>query len=271
MYINPAWRILTIGDGDLSFSTSLLKNHQPKSLTATIFDSYASLTTKYGIEYFQQLQAQGCEVLTSFDVTNKETWKQLKKQQFDVVIFQFPLLPAFNSAEDFTQQCSSTSGNVNSTISVNTLHRRLLRTYLLHCFNDFLDSNGAQLAFITSKDVKPYQQWNIEQALTLNTDINYLGYLPFNIENFPGYKIRNVDRDKHVKNTKGISHVFSLKLITELNNKIIKPIYLNENYCSYCRVGPFHSALDRTNHLASKKHIQMEIFEQQWLNDIDKS
>ncbi len=271
MHINPAWRILTIGDGDLSFSMSLLKNYQPKSLTATIFDSYASLTTKYGVEYFQQLQTQGCEVLTSFDVTNKETWKQLQKQQFDAVIFQFPLLPAFSSAEEFNQQCTSTPDNVNKKISLNTLHRRLLRTYLLHCFNEFLDSNGAQLAFITSKDVKPYRQWNIEQALTLNTDINYLGYLPFTIEKYPGYKIRNVDRDKHVKDTKGISHVFSRRAITELDDKLIKPTYLNNNYCSYCRVGPFHTELDRVNHLSSKRHIQMTVFEQQWLNDINKN
>ena len=47
MYINPKWRILTIGDGDLSFSVSLLKNYQPRALTATVFDSQLSLSTKY--------------------------------------------------------------------------------------------------------------------------------------------------------------------------------------------------------------------------------
>lgn len=262
MYINPAWRILTIGDGDLSFSCSLLKNYRPKALTATIFDSYASLTAKYGAKHFQQLQAQGCELLTSFDVTNKQTWKQLNKQQFDVVIFQFPLLPAFNSAEDFKQQCGNTS--------LNTLHRRLLRHYLLHCFDEFLYSNGAQLAFITSKDVKPYRQWHIEQALTLNTNIHYLGYMTFDIEKFPAYKIRNVDRDKHVKNTQGISHVFSRRMTSELDSKITKPKYLSEHHCSYCRVGPFHTEQDRVNHIASKKHQQMALFEQQWLNDIEQ-
>ncbi|XPF93684.1 class I SAM-dependent methyltransferase [Colwellia sp. RE-S-Sl-9] len=262
MYINPAWRILTIGDGDLSFSCSLLKNYCPKALTATIFDDYASLTAKYGEEHFQQLQAQRCEVLTGFDVTNKQTWEQLNKQQFDVVIFQFPLIPAFNSAEDYQQQCAN--------VSMNTLHRRLLRQYLLHCFNEFLDSNGAQLAFITSKDVKPYRQWNIEQALTLNTDINYLGYIPFEIENFPGYKIRNVDRDKHVKDTQGITHVFSRLIATELDNKLTMPKYLRKHYCSGCRVGPFHTEQDRTNHIASKRHQQMALFEQQWLRDIER-
>ncbi|NQZ81566.1 MAG: DUF2431 domain-containing protein [Colwellia sp.] len=262
MYINPAWRILTIGDGDLSFSHSLLENYRPQSLTATIFDDHSSLSTKYGVTHFQQLQAQGCEVLTSFDVTNNQTWGQLCKHQFDAVFFQFPLLPAFNSIEDFKQQCQN--------ISLNTLHRRLLRRYLLNCFEYFLDNNGAQLAFITSKDVKPYRQWHIEQSLILNSDIHYLGSIKFEIEKFPGYKIRNVDRDKHVKDTQGLTYVFSRRINTELDNKISKPKYLGDNYCSYCRVGPFYTIQDKQNHLTSKKHQKMALFEQQWLNEIDQ-
>ena len=263
MYINPAWRILTVGDGDLSFSHSLLKNYRPHALTATIFDDYTSLSAKYGADHFQQLQAQGCDVLTGFDVTNKETWgklAELDKHQFDAVFFQFPLLPAFNSAEDFKQQCLN--------VSVNTLHRRLLRTYLLHCFDYFLDSDGAQLAFITSKDVKPYRQWNIEHSLTLHSDIHYLGSMPFDIEKFPGYKIRNVDRDKHVKDTQGITYIFSRRASTELDDKMSKPNYLGDDYCPYCRVGPFYTEQDKQHHLASKKHLKMTVFEQQWLDDV---
>lgn len=262
MYINPAWRILTIGDGDLSFSHSLLENYRPQSLTATIFDDLSSLSAKYDLTYFEQLKAQGCEVLTSFDVTNNQTWGELSKHQFDAVFFQFPLLPAFISVEDFKQQCLN--------ISLNTLHRRLLRNYLLNCFDYFLDSKGAQLAFITSKDVKPYRQWHIEQSLTLHTDIYYLGNMQFEIKRFPGYKIRNVDRDKHVKNTQGITYAFSRSASTELDNKIIKPKYLGDRYCSYCRVGPFNTDQDKHNHQISKKHQKMALFEQQWLNDINK-
>lgn len=260
MYINSAWRILTIGDGDLSFSHSLLKNYRPQALTATVFDDIGSLSTKYGSAHFQYLQTQGCKVLTNFDVTNNETWGELSKHQFDVVFFQFPLLPAFNSAADFKKQCLN--------ISLNTLHRRLLRQYLLNCFDYFLDAKGTQLAFITSKDVKPYRQWHIEQALTINTDINYLGYIPFEIDKFPEYKIRNVDRDKHVKDTKGITYIFSRVNHTELDSKIIKPKYLSDNYCSYCRVGPFYTVQDKQNHLIGKKHQKMALFEQQWLDDI---
>lgn len=260
MYINPAWRILTIGDGDLSFSRSLLENYRPRSLTATIFDDHSSLSAKYGATHWQRLKEQGCEVLTNFDVTNVQTWGQLCKQQFDAVFFQFPLLPAFNSVDEYKQQCLN--------ISLNTLHRRLLRHYLFNCFDHFLDSNGAQLAFITSKDVKPYRQWHIEQSLTIKSDIHYLGSMAFEIENFPGYKIRNVDRDKHVKDTQGITYVFSRRDSTELDNIISKPKYLGDDYCRYCRVGPFYTEQDKQHHLISKKHQKMTLFEQQWLSDI---
>jgi hypothetical protein len=57
MYINPDWRILTVGDGDLSFSASLMAHHKPRSLTATIFDSRATLMRKYGDdENYQRLK-----------------------------------------------------------------------------------------------------------------------------------------------------------------------------------------------------------------------
>jgi len=264
MHINPAWRILTVGDGDLSFSCSLLKNYRPASLTATTFDDYNTLTNKYGDNHFKQLQAERCKVITGFDVTNNKTWGQLDRYQFDVVIFQFPLLPAFTSVKEFNEKC----GTEDNKISVNTLHRRLLRQYLLNCFNAFLDNTGAQLAIITSKDVKPYREWNIEQSIILNTDINYLGFIPFNINAFPGYKIRNVDRDKYVKDTQGFSYIYSRRNTTELDNKLIKPNYSGERYCSFCRVGPFNNSQDKLNHIASKRHKQMEVFEQQWLADL---
>ncbi|NQY35828.1 MAG: DUF2431 domain-containing protein [Alteromonadaceae bacterium] len=265
MYINPAWRILTIGDGDLSFSTSLWNNYKPQHLTATVFDDKQSLTAKYGDEYYQQLVSSGCQVLSGFDVTCQQTWGKLKRNHYDVVIFQFPLIPAFSSVQEFKQQCNN--------FSINTLNRRLLRLYLLNCFEHFLADNGAKLAFITSKDVKPYRQWNIEDALTLNTNIHFIGKSCFDINQFPGYKIRNVDRDKHVKSTQGTTYVYSTEKNTEINASLGDKIKgcpqdnkSQDKYCSICRTGAFYTDLDKQVHLASKKHLQMQHYEQQWLS-----
>jgi len=268
MFINPDWRILTIGDGDLSFSASLFNHHKPKKLTATIFDSLETLTNKYDDKAYQALRQNNCEVLTQFDVTNKDTWSTLKENSYDLVIFQFPLIPAFSSQDDFQQQCGQ------SNISVNTLNRHLLRTFLVNSFSHLLDPNGENLCYITSKDVKPYREWDIENTLLIGLEndhnpINYLGQMNFEINNFPGYRIRNVDRDKHVKDTKGNTYVYSNKTHTELSKKLIIPNYANtdlsDKYCAFCRVGPFFSSTDKIEHQQSKRHKKMTEYNNQWV------
>ena len=174
MIINSNSRILTIGDGDLSFSASLLKNYQPKQITATIFDNVKQLSLKYGDEHYQTLIKGRCDVITEFDVTNRKSWGELKLHLYDVVIFQFPLIPAFTTKQEYQDSCRL--------FSKNTLNRRLLRLYLLNCFKYFLAEQGANLAFITSKSVKPYRQWNIESSLIMGSDINFIGRVYFDIK-----------------------------------------------------------------------------------------
>lgn len=265
MLIKPNWRILTIGDGDLSFSASLWQNFKPKQLTATVFDSQKTLQDKYQHHAINLLKTDlNQQLLFSFDVTKSESWGLLKKQQFDLVIFQYPLVPAFEDPQYF-----HTKGDT----SINTINRLLLRKYLIHCAEYFLDPHGEQLCYITSKDVKPYSEWNIENSLNQNLEhIRYLGSMPFEIEKFPGYKIRNVDRDKHVKDTFGITYAWSLckegdltKSITEaLSKTLITKKQQGENCCTMCKAGPFVSASDRALHEQSKKHKLMQQYENQY-------
>lgn len=262
MIIKKEWRILTVGDGDLSFSYSLHKYHQPNQLTATVYDSQSTMTNKYSDNAYQSLKKANVPLLFGFDVTDSNSWTDLKKNQFDVVIFQFPLLPAFRSYDEYQEQGKG--------VSINTLNRDLLRTFLKHAFQYFLDPNGEQLCFITSKDVKPYREWNIENALHQLTDFHYLGSSLFDINNFPEYKVRNVDRDKHVRDTKGRTYVWSLQQDHALKSALDKPIYRDDNCCTICRAGPFSTELDRVEHNASKKHQQMLQFEALWSAQINK-
>lgn len=262
MIINKEWRILTIGDGDLSFSYSLFKHHQPASLTATVYDSLATLTNKYGDRFYQQLNTQNNAIFFEFDIRNPQSWAANVKHQFDLVIFQFPLLPAFSSFSDYKNRCTN--------LTVNTLNRRLLRDFLINSFTHFLDPKGQQLCFITSKDVAPYRHWNIENALTLQTNIHYLGSIPFDIKMFPGYQIRNVDRDKHVKDTQGLTYVWSKQKDHPIANKLHTVEYHTDNYCTVCRAGPFTTQLDKISHFQSKKHLKLMEFEKSWLQEIEK-
>ena len=266
MHLKPNWRILTIGDGDLSFSASLWNNFKPAQLTATVLDSRKILENKYQHHAIEQLKTDpNQQILFGFDVTNPETWSNLTNQSFDLVIFQFPLVPAFEDPQYFHKR---------GDISINTINRLLLRQYLIHCVDFFLDPQGEQLCYITSKDVRPYDEWNIEHSL--NQDLNhihYLGSAPFNIDNFPGYKIRNVDRDKHVKDTQGITYVWSPKAnIADSPEDSIQGFLRglalkrqsDEACCDICKAGPFVSASDKALHEQTKKHRLMQQYEQQY-------
>jgi 25S rRNA (uracil2634-N3)-methyltransferase len=270
MFIKPNWRILTIGDGDLSFSASLWDHFKPAQLTATVFDSQQILEDKYQHHAIKQLQTDpNQQVLFSFDVTNPDSWSNLPEKSFDLVIFQFPLVPAFVDPEYFHKR---------GDISINTLNRLLLRKFLIHCSQYFLDPNGQQLCYITSKDVKPYCEWNIENSLNQDLEhIEYLGSMPFNIKDFPGYKVRNVDRDKHVKETQGITYIWRPKTDTlthnstserELIEGLITKRHQEEEYCEFCKAGPFVSASDQSLHEQTKKHRLMQQYEDQYANVI---
>lgn len=253
MKLDKQWRVLTVGDGDLSFSDALSNTFSNTHLTASIYDSEQVLREKYQDHALDSLINKQYSVLTSFDVTNYTCWEKRISKQFDVVIFQFPLIPAFVDRQAFLDQA----------LSVNTLNRRLLRYFLIYATRYALDPNGPMLCIITSKDVKPYCEWDIEGTLNLGLDINYLGQMPFEINQFPGYKIRNVDRDKHVKDTSGTSYYWSQKASS--SDELTLPYYLEANHCSFCRAGPFLSEKDKQAHYNSKKHKQMFKHHQDWL------
>lgn len=275
MILKRDWSILTIGDGDLSFSRSIFDYHQPKHLTATVYDSSEQLKQKYGSEHLDYLDDQSkmgasCQAITGFDVTNLQSVQSLS-QNYDVVIFQFPLVPNFSSADEFAKHTQADSNR----ISVNTINRRLLRLFLQNSFDYLLSKTGAQLAYISSKDVKPYTEWDIEYSLTTATDLVCMGSLPFKITEFPGYKIRNVDRDKHVKGTAAFTYVYS----TQSNQARVSPLLVEitptqtlfgNNGCDICHAGPFATEQEKTAHLAGKKHQRMRGFCEQWSNYLNQ-
>jgi len=261
MYLDPNWRILTIGDGDLSFSNAIFNHIKPAHLTASVYDSLAELSRKYGDSFYQQLVTKNCRVITELDITKPQSWPNKLSADFDVVIFQFPLIPSFKSKAEF---------EANKGMDNNLLNRSLLRQFLMNSSAHFLDPNGQQLCFITSKDVKPYCEWNIEHALHRHSNIDYLGSIEFDITKFPGYRIRNVDRDKHVKDTQGTTYVWR----TAAQNSQQDQSWLSKltpaqnmsssDCCPFCPAGPFTSEQHKLAHESSRKHQRMAFFEKKW-------
>jgi len=181
------------------------------------------------------------------------------------VIFQFPLVPAFNGHADFLHQCDG--------LSVNKLNRRLLWLYLIHCQRYLLAEQASQLCYITSKDLMPYNQWNIEHAINQQTELHYLGCMDFDADLFPGYRIRNVNRDKFVRNRGGTTFVWSLepdafeRVTTDEGFELRQPRYVSceqHHYCTPCQAGLFATQQHIDGHVNSRKHLLMMEYEAQW-------
>ncbi|BBN83506.1 hypothetical protein PA25_34910 [Pseudoalteromonas sp. A25] len=256
MILDKHWRVLTVGDGDLSFSHALHLLMSNGHVTASTYDSEQTIRDKYKYHALELLAKENVPYFAEFDVKNPQAWQRLAPKKYDLAIFQFPLIPAFSSHKAFAE----------SELTVNTLNRALLRQFLDNAYRFALDPNGPMLCYITSKDVKPYCEWDLEGTLTKHAQMQYLGQLPFNIDQFPGYKIRNVDRDKHVKDTSGITYVFSAKSNPKISAQLTTPEYLGDNHCSICRAGPFHSEADKLAHQNAKKHKTMQKHQQAWLD-----
>ena len=84
--------------------------------------------------------------------------------------------------------------------------------------------------------------------------------------------LRNVHStgNKHVKNTKGITYVWSLDPNHQIAESLQSPQYLGDGYCTACRAGPFSNQIDATEHQTSKKHIQQIEYERLWLIHLEK-
>lgn len=255
MFLKKHWRILTIGDGDLSFSYSLKKHHAIQSLSASVLDAKHTLESKYTHNGVKALLASDTPVQFELDITDQASWPTSFAHQFDCVIFQFPLVPAVKDLTAYQQQ-----------LNQNLVNRALLYDYLQACFSFFLDPNGQRLSYISSKEVKPYSHWQIETDLTVNTSIRYIGKQVFDYALFPDYQIRNVDRDKQVKDTKGFIYAYSdIKQSDEVTSQFEPFLYTQENYCPLCRVGPFTSEEDKRTHSQSKKHQKLALYQADWL------
>lgn len=257
MYVQPKWRVLTIGDGDLSFSQALCKRWPELQLTASVLDTEQQLRTKYQQHAVDVLLSAGYKVCFEIDITRPKSFKARLTNHFDLIIFQFPLVPNAGPRQPGQSWHQSEECNL--------ANRRLLRDVIIYAAQYLLRPDGARLCYITSKDVKPYCDWHIE-SLGAGSGLDYIGQWPFNAGAFPGYRIRNVDRDKQVKSTAATTYVWSDKCHAMLNATLCPPAPVHPRYCSLCHMGPIDNEQDWQNHLNSRQHKRRASYQQNWEN-----
>lgn len=166
-------QVLLVGEGNLSFSRSLMSMPQTGMvhITATIFEKKHNLSDET-IKNAQTIIRSGGKVLYDIDATRLD--KSFRPRKFDTIVFQFP--------------------NVGSRVSKHghTSNHVMIRRFLRSAAS-YLDSDGKVL--ITAVDTPHY-----EGAFKFNDAAAFAGYktphsYPFDPSMFSGYSHINTNDD----------------------------------------------------------------------------
>ncbi len=174
-------KILTVGDGDLSFSTSL-SNHfmaikeSASNLTATTHESYASICSVYqgAKENAENLRHSQARVFHEIDATQLDRTSVLSDEKFDIVIWNFP--------------CIRVEKGADGQVSELDLNKRLLRDFF-RTVQTVLKKKGE--VHIAHKTVEPFSWWGIE-SLAEEEGLHCFRKIVFDRCLYPGYRNRKV-------------------------------------------------------------------------------
>ncbi|CAC9885394.1 unnamed protein product [Aureobasidium pullulans] len=184
-------RILIIGDGDLSFSRSLVDTHGCAALLATTYDTEAELLEKYpqAQENKDAIEAEEQRVLHGVDAT-KLGQKEVKKQAggWERVVFNFPHVGG--KSTDVNRQVRYNQGMLSFLGAVAFLMSQILimGTEMLVSFfkavTPLLAPHGTVI--VTLFEGEPYTLWNIRD-LARHSGLEVQRSFRFQAEVYPGY------------------------------------------------------------------------------------
>lgn len=184
-------RILIIGDGDLSFSRSLVDTHGCAALLATTYDNEAELLEKYpqAQENKDAIEAEEQRVLHGVDAT-KLGQKEVKKQAggWERVVFNFPHVGG--KSTDVNRQVRYNQGMLPSLGAVAFLLSQILimgAEMLVSFFKavtPLLAPHGTVI--VTLFEGEPYTLWNIRD-LARHSGLEVQRSFRFQAEAYPGY------------------------------------------------------------------------------------
>lgn len=101
-FSDPETTILLVGEGDFSFSRSLLDHHGCYRMTCTSYDDEKTVMEKYpqAKETMEYLKENEQMILNGIDATKLAKTKQLKKKQFSLITFMFPHIGGVSKDQD---------------------------------------------------------------------------------------------------------------------------------------------------------------------------
>jgi 25S rRNA (uracil2634-N3)-methyltransferase len=164
--------ILLVGEGDFSFSKSIVAEHGCCDVVATCLDSQAELYEKYepqAKEHVEYLEDEGQTIYYDVDATKLDENKALKKKgaQFDVIIFNFP-------------HVGGKSKDVNRQVRFN---QELLVKFFTAAIK-LLAAAGTIV--VTLFEGEPYTLWNVRD-LARHSGLEVQRSFKFLANAYPGY------------------------------------------------------------------------------------
>ena len=150
--------ILTVGDGDFSFSLSVAKHlssfvnrerNEKLSFLATSHESLESLESTYSNvkDNINQLKGLKVKVIHNVDATALNNVNRIVKKclQFDVIIWNFPCIRIAAGADGQTNELEE--------------NKSLIRNFLLNA-KDYLKDDVGEV-HITHKTIEPFSWWGM--------------------------------------------------------------------------------------------------------------
>mmetsp|Transcript_58206 Transcript_58206/g.131871 ORF Transcript_58206/g.131871 Transcript_58206/m.131871 type:complete len:324 (+) Transcript_58206:296-1267(+) len=252
-----AMRILTVGDGNLSYSLALSKHLQRSGIhfkiTATTYDTHEDLERKYPASNIaatiEELENEGHSVLHAIDARHLD--RHFEGQTYDHIIFMHPLMPAQESAFFLMGH--------GFHFSVFIANRLMLLRFLKSAIKLFSsEKSAAEPAItITMKDTYPYSWWKIEKLADHVNGLEFLRKEPW-VDVGDDYVSRKVEKDEVFKPTESTSWHFGREEgQTEIGSES-KP-----SSCSVCDVICANEA-DFLAHVQGKKHRKRAQMEAEW-------
>lgn len=194
---SPTDRILLVGEGDFSFSSSLLSAHGCTHLVATSYDKISVLRNKYpqATSNIAALEAEeDCVVRYGVDATKLGKpgvaeggggGKEVKKGGFDKVVFNFPHV-----------------GGLTKDVNRQVRHNQELLVGFFEAALPLLAPLGSII--VTTFDGEPYDLWNVRD-LARHVGLKVERSFKFQASSYPGYQhVRTLGNIKGGGGWKGV-------------------------------------------------------------------
>ncbi|TVU09956.1 hypothetical protein EJB05_43455, partial [Eragrostis curvula] len=170
-------RILTVGDGDFSFSLALATAFgSGANLVATSLDTYEVVRGKYSKaeSNIMEVKRLGATVLHGVDAKTMVFHTDLKNKRFDRIVFNFPHA-GFKGKED--------------DLHLINMHKELM-WYFFYNACRLLRRYGE--IHVTHKTGGPYDRWDLER-LASECSLALIMKVDFQKEDYPGYNQKRGD------------------------------------------------------------------------------